>query len=176
MKLTCDICGGTLQMMPDNQSAVCTNCGVGYPIESLRQKLGMATPPQQEYARQPQPDYGANYENYQNYQNYQNNQNVAAEQAFRTLTIKRPFDIHLCKIAAKIDDSETYILEGQGKTTAIPVSVGTHTITFGIANGTGFTELGPMQFTVSNYDFYGEIKLKRGAFKASYEFNMVELK
>ena len=171
MKLTCDICGGNLQMMPDNQSAVCTNCGVGYPIESLRQKMGMVTPPpRQEYARQPQPDCGANY------QNYQNNQNVAAEQAFRTLTIKRPFDIHLCKIAAKIDDSETYILEGQGKTTAIPVSVGTHTITFGIANGTGFTELGPMQFTVSNYDFYGEIKLKRGAFKASYEFNLAELK
>lgn len=171
MILTCDICGGTLQIAPNNQSAVCTNCGVSYPMESLRQKLSMATPPQQGYSQQQatqtplqQPNYGANYQNY------------APGQAVRTLSIKRPLQLHLCNIVAKMDNNETYLLQGQGQTTAIPVSVGCHTITFGIQNGAGFTELGPLQFTVGNYDLYGEIKLKRGAFKASYEFNLVELK
>ena len=42
MKLTCDLCGGALQMTKDGQSAVCTQCGIAYPMERLREGL----PPQ----------------------------------------------------------------------------------------------------------------------------------
>lgn len=44
MKLTCDLCGGTLQMNLNGQGAVCTNCGLTYPMERLREMLNRKTP------------------------------------------------------------------------------------------------------------------------------------
>lgn len=44
MKLTCDLCGGTLQMNLDGNGAVCTNCGLTYPMERLREMLNRKTP------------------------------------------------------------------------------------------------------------------------------------
>ena len=38
MKLTCDLCGGTLEMK--NGSAVCQGCGLTYSMETLREKMG----------------------------------------------------------------------------------------------------------------------------------------
>lgn len=49
MKLTCDLCGGKLQVNPGGQSARCADCGLGYTFERLREKLGIQTP------RQPEP-------------------------------------------------------------------------------------------------------------------------
>ena len=46
MKLLCDICGGTLQMYPNNNGACCTNCGMNYTLESLRNKLNSGSVPQ----------------------------------------------------------------------------------------------------------------------------------
>ncbi|MBQ3088375.1 MAG: hypothetical protein IJC36_01945 [Clostridia bacterium] len=47
MKLTCNICGAPLQMNPNNNGAFCTNCGMNYSVESLRNKLnaGANVPP-----------------------------------------------------------------------------------------------------------------------------------
>ncbi len=39
MKITCDLCGGTLQMNPGGQTALCTGCGLCYPMARLREKL-----------------------------------------------------------------------------------------------------------------------------------------
>ncbi len=39
MKLTCDLCGGALQMNSDGQGATCTTCGLTYTIERLREML-----------------------------------------------------------------------------------------------------------------------------------------
>lgn len=39
MKLTCDVCGGTLQMNAGAQEATCKICGMCYSIEVLRNKL-----------------------------------------------------------------------------------------------------------------------------------------
>ena len=50
MKLTCDLCGGKLRVEPGGQSARCTECGLGYTMERLREKLGLQTP------RQPEPE------------------------------------------------------------------------------------------------------------------------
>lgn len=44
MKLTCDLCGGTLQMNLNGQGATCTNCGLTYPIERLREMLNNKAP------------------------------------------------------------------------------------------------------------------------------------
>ena len=45
MKLTCELCGGTLQMNLGGNGATCTTCGLIYPIERLREILN--TPVQQ---------------------------------------------------------------------------------------------------------------------------------
>lgn len=37
MKLTCDLCGGSLEMK--NGNAVCVNCGLSYSMETLREKI-----------------------------------------------------------------------------------------------------------------------------------------
>lgn len=39
MKLTCDLCGGTLQVNLGGQGATCTVCGLGHTMERLREKL-----------------------------------------------------------------------------------------------------------------------------------------
>lgn len=39
MKLTCDLCGGELQINSGGKSATCANCGLGYTMERLREKL-----------------------------------------------------------------------------------------------------------------------------------------
>lgn len=39
MKLTCDLCGGALQINLGGQGATCTNCGLGYTMDRLKEKL-----------------------------------------------------------------------------------------------------------------------------------------
>lgn len=48
MKLTCDICGGELEMRAGGQGAVCANCGLAYSLERLKEKLGVLSPTKQE--------------------------------------------------------------------------------------------------------------------------------
>ena len=47
MKLSCDVCGGILQMLSDGQGAKCKTCGVYYPLDLLRSKLGLGPAVQQ---------------------------------------------------------------------------------------------------------------------------------
>lgn len=44
MKLTCDLCGGALQINLGGQGATCTNCGLSYTMDRLREKLTGAPP------------------------------------------------------------------------------------------------------------------------------------
>lgn len=44
MKLTCELCGGALQMNLGGQGATCTTCGLAYPMERLREMLTGKTP------------------------------------------------------------------------------------------------------------------------------------
>ena len=41
MKLTCDLCGGVLQMNAGGKDATCKTCGLCYSIDLLREKLGL---------------------------------------------------------------------------------------------------------------------------------------
>lgn len=45
MKLTCDLCGGVLEMRDGRTSAVCCNCGMEYGEDRLREKLSEIQPP-----------------------------------------------------------------------------------------------------------------------------------
>lgn len=44
MKLTCDLCGGMLQINLGGQGATCASCGLTYPMERLREMLAGKTP------------------------------------------------------------------------------------------------------------------------------------
>lgn len=46
MKLTCDLCGGALQVNAGAQDASCKTCGLCYTMDMLRQKLGIGSVPQ----------------------------------------------------------------------------------------------------------------------------------
>lgn len=55
MKLTCDLCGGPLQMNAGAQDASCKNCGLCYSLEMLRQKLGLVGSAPKKASEAPQP-------------------------------------------------------------------------------------------------------------------------
>ena len=42
-KLTCDLCGGTLEINKGGKGATCIECGLTYSMEHLREKLGIGT-------------------------------------------------------------------------------------------------------------------------------------
>ncbi len=45
MKLTCDLCGGSLRMNLGGKDASCTACGLTYSLDRLREKLGVIQTP-----------------------------------------------------------------------------------------------------------------------------------
>lgn len=55
MKLTCDLCGGALQMNLGGQGASCTNCGLTYSMARLREMLTNKTPDKPERPEPPKP-------------------------------------------------------------------------------------------------------------------------
>ena len=48
MKLTCELCGGSLQVTSGGTGATCTTCGLNYPMSRLREMLGLAPVVKQE--------------------------------------------------------------------------------------------------------------------------------
>jgi len=159
MKLICDICQGDLQMLPGGQSAACVNCGVTYPIERLREKMQSVSQP----APQAYP-YNAAPQAYQ-----------PQYPSTRNLIITRKVDLMLCKAAVIIDGQTVVPLNGQGKTTVIPIPVGVHTIAIRVADGTGVSDIGQATINIGNFDWEGNFWLHRGAFKASYRFEAKEI-
>ena len=165
MKLTCDLCGGELQMNLDGKGATCSNCGMTYSLEHLRKKLGAQS------AESEKTDSVTDIE--------QDTPEVKWEKVdsapVRQLFIKRKVDLlMLSTVAVILDGEQVGILAGQGKTSAIPVSQGLHTITFRAVDGSGVTDMDEMTFCVGDHDWYGEFWLHRGAFKAEYRFEMRE--
>ena len=163
MKLTCDLCGGELQMNLDGQGAACGSCGMTYSLEHLRKKLGVQTAEKQETkldAEKVIPEV-----------QWKKVDPAPTHQLF----IKRKIDLlMLSKVAVIIDGQQVGILAGQGKTSVIPVSQGLHKISFRMVDGSGVTDMDEMTFRVADHDWYGEFWLKRGAIKAEYRFEMRE--
>ena len=178
MKLTCDICGASLQMASGGKGATCTNCGVTYDIDRLKEKLSEAsaqTNKKTTVSGSSNFQYATTQEK-EPFRNSQQSPKSVSDNSRHYIQIKRLRDFHICKIAAFLDDNPAITLEGQGKITTIPVSEGTHKIGFQIASGAGLITLEEQFFTVTDYDWYGEIGLSRGAFKATYAFKMHELR
>ena len=146
MKLTCDLCGGALQMDKDGQSAVCTQCGIAYPMERLREKLGA------------QPAGAAS---------------TQAETA-RVLRILRKRTTVLFKAVVLLDGEVCAELGKPGSVTEIPVAPGAHEISFRVATAAGVTEMDALRFQVGSRDLRGVFALKRGAFRAGFTFELQE--
>ena len=152
MKLTCDICNGELQMLSGGQSAACVNCGIKYPLERLREKMQGAAPSQS------------------------GSTEAAPVQStvMKNFIITRKVDLTLCS-AAVIIDGNPVKLNGQGKTTVIPISQGVHDVVLRVADGTGVKDIGQVTISVGNFDWEGKFWLHRGAFKAAYRFEAREM-
>ena len=159
MKLTCDLCGGTLEMTSGGQSAVCTNCGISYSIERLREKLGSRSTADGSSAGKPQ--YTPPVNNY-----------VAPT---RYLRIKRKSDLFMCKAAVILDGQQCAMLGGWGKETVLPVSCGTHTVSIQAASAAGVVQTNALTIQVADRDWQGIFGLERGALKASYKFDLWEV-
>jgi len=159
MKLTCDVCGGELQMASGGQSALCVNCGITYSIDRLREKLGVKTDDSVSGTNQTQ--------------STQNGLDTPAPTHY--LRIKRKVDLFVCKAAVIIDGQQCAILENPGKETVIPISAGTHKVFIRVASAAGITDMDELTFCVNDRDWYGEFWLHRGAFKATYKFDLKEL-
>ena len=151
MKLTCDICGSTLQMNPDNQGAACTSCGMAYSLESLRAKVGSATA---------------------------DNDTGATESSVRELVITRTFNIVGAPYAFKImvDEAEAAVFNTKG-TISIPVAEGDHevyAIAIHGANNKVFAVTDKVSIHVTDKNWSGTVALRRGAFKAYLELSLTE--
>lgn len=154
MKLTCDICGSELQMLSGGQSAACVNCGMKYPLERLREKLQGTQTVSQSDRTEPSPEENSDE---------------------RYLIITRKVDLMLCKAAVIIDGQTVVPLNGQGKTTTVPLPKGVHNIALRVADATGTKDIGQATISVGNFDWEGKFWLHRGAFKSSYRFEAKEM-
>lgn len=163
MKLTCDLCGGTLQMNTDGKGAVCTNCGLTYPIETLRQKMGLqnATAASDGAAAG---EASARWEP------------VTQESVMRELIIERKFDIAGSAYGAVIfvDGVECATLGAKG-TVSIPVSEGGHDVWVIVTyRGKANVTLDKVHFQVGRNNWYGLFRLRRTAWKALWSLELVE--
>lgn len=147
MKLTCDICGGTLQMNPDNQGAACTSCGMAYSLESLRAKVGTAADNDTESA-------------VRELVITRNFNIVGAPYAFKIM----------------VDEAEAAVFNTKG-TISIPVAEGDHAvyaIAIHGANNKVFAVTDEVSIHVTDKNWSGTVALRRGAFKAYLELSLTE--
>ncbi len=146
MKLTCDLCGGTLQMNAGGKGAACAGCGMTYSMDALREKLGAA-------------GSGSGVP-----------VSAAAAPVMRLLRIRRKPSLTIFKAAVLLDGKIAGMLGGAGSVTAFELPEGLHTISFQVASGAGLTETDAMTFTVADRDLSGVFYLKRNAFSAQWRF------
>ena len=178
MKLTCDICGGTLQMNSDGKGASCVNCGITYSVERLREKLGSQSPiPDATYVSAENPPKQIPEEKIPcDMTDYGENGPAPGSSPMRLLRIMRKRSFILFKAAVFIDGQQCAVLEKPGSVTDIPVSPGLHRISFRVATANGITEMDNSRtFCVADRDWYGVFYMQRNAFGASCKFDMHEI-
>lgn len=181
MKLTCDICGGELQMNPAGTGASCTRCGMTYSVERLRKKLESGASIQTQH---PETSAGEILYDVQTYEKVPDSQEekiydspvyeqVPAQRTLRIL--RKPVVLHLFKAVVILDGSQTIPL-GKGNTVlSIPVTPGEHTILVKIANGSGLSDVGPINFRVDQRDWEGQLYAVRGAWDFTWRLELWEV-
>lgn len=149
MKLTCDLCGGELQMQAGGQRACCANCGLEYSQERLVEMLKDNTQVRPEVKQEQQ------------------------EPRIRKLFLKRKFNLSGCAVKAAVYlDGEQCAILGARTETCVPISEGPHEIVVRLATGAGLVELNNVSFQVADYDVCGLLYLKQTAFTASWVFEV----
>lgn len=194
MKLTCDICQGELVMLSGTEGARCKDCGVTYDIGTLREKLGV----KEQFATKTNTTinnvvtddipvaeaYEASFVSQDDTKTKEAPKKETPPKSapkkekpkMKTITFKRKRDLFICKVKVLIDDEDEYILNGQGKETTIKVTKGIHKINVFVASSAGIQELEEKTIEVGDYNYYGEIGLYRGAFKAAFGYKIWEVK
>ena len=131
MKLTCDLCGGELQMLAGGQQAQCVDCGLEYPKERLMEKI--KKPVADTIATEPVAPVEA-----------------PAQQMYK-LFLKRKFNLSGCaaKAVVYLDRQQCAILGARGEA-CVPVSRGDHEIVIQVAQGTGIVAMKPICFHVED--------------------------
>ena len=155
MKLTCDLCGGELQMLAGGQQAQCVDCGLEYPKERLLEKI--KKPVTDTIATEPAAPVAA-----------------PAQQMYK-LFLKRKFNLSACaaKAVVYLDRQKCAIL-GARSEVFVPISRGDHEIVIQIAQATGIVAMKPVHFRVEDRDVYGLFYLKQSAFSAQWAFELKE--
>lgn len=149
MKLTCDLCGGDLQMNADGQSAYCVYCGLEYPKERLTEMLNSSTPVKP--AEEP------------------------AKPRMHNLFVKRKFNLSACaaKAGVYLDGELCAVLSARGEA-CVPICEGTHEIVVRVASGIGIQEMEKVVFQVKDRDVYGLFYLRQSAFRSAWVFEVRE--
>lgn len=148
MKLTCDLCGGALEMDASGQKASCVNCGMEYTKERLMEKLN------------------------------ENKGGKASAEApdskpiMHNLFLKRKFNLSGCiaKVEVILDGKRCAILGSRGEA-CVPVSEGEHEIFVRVV-GPVITELQKQKFCVKDQDVYGLFYLRQTAFSGTWMFEL----
>lgn len=160
MKLTCDLCGGALQMTPGGGLAHCVNCGLEYSQERLQEKLQSAAPVTPAAPVSPAAPY------------------VPVEQParprMRTLHLKRKFNLSGCaaKVAVYLDGVQCAVLGARGQAD-VPIAEGAHVIQVQVV-GVTVTQLKPISFLVRDRDVTGTFYVKQQAFTGDWAFDITE--
>lgn len=192
MKLACDICGGELQMSGSNEGASCVCCGMNYSIESLRNKLNgqQNLQPCANVEKIAEPVVQADYAEEEipfadvmaceaDDVHTQGAARVAKEAAaMRTLVVERKFDLQALAYAVVVvvDGEECAVLGSKGGSVSVPVSQGSHEVSAIVKYGNNKVEavLEPFHIQVSEYDWHGLFYVRRTAWNAYWQMELME--
>lgn len=159
MKLTCDLCNGELQMNPGGQQASCTQCGLTYSLERLKEKMtafGKAAP---EATTQEEPSV-------------HKDQDASASKPDRNLRIHRKMTFIAFTAQVYLDGKLCATLKNTSSPVDIPVSQGDHEILIQVTTMSGTNDVGPTFFRVGDRDWDGVFYIRRRMFGAEANFEM----
>ena len=168
MKLTCDLCGGQLQMNADGKNAVYVECGLIYSVEQLRKRMGV----QNEKTDSGSAAFGETPIK----ETPIGVTSGVGGPVMRELVIERKFSIAGSAYGAVIivDGVECAMLGPKG-TVSIPVSEGEHDVWVVVTyNGKVSATLDKIHFRVGANNWYGQFKLKRTAWNALWLLDIIE--
>lgn len=152
MKLSCDICGGALQMNPGGQKASCTQCGMEYFKERLMEKVNLTTPVVQ--TPPAEPTRPSMY-------------NLYLKQKFNLFSTY-PVEAHVF-----LDGEQCAILGSKG-VVCIPVTEGVHEIVAFTKDTSGIPPMQPVKFEIRGGDVCALLYLRRTVTGVAWVFEQTD--
>lgn len=163
MKLTCDLCGGELQMNANSQGATCVGCGMNYSLDSLRKKLNT----------QPQTPTRTNTA----FSACDQAEPEDTQSITRELILSRKFDLQALKYTVTIvaNGEEVAVLGPKGGELRLPIAQGDHEI-YAIVKQDNKVEavLDTCVIHVEDHNWCGQFYIRRTAWRAYWQFDIGE--